>query len=129
MGLAIGWGVMAFGLWTLFRRSGATRPPNFGALFVGLALVHDLALAPLVTAFAAWVVPRLPAPARGVVIGAAIVSAALVLVSLPPILGAQPRDNPSLLPRDYPLGLVIALAAVWTAAAVGVALVRLRRAR
>lgn len=129
IGLAVGWSVTAFGLWTLFRRAGATDPLNFGTLFVGLALVHDLVFAPLVTAFATWFVPRLPERARPVVVGAAIVSGTLALVSLPPTLGERLPDNPSLLPRNYPLGLAIALAAVWTATGAAIALARFRSRR
>lgn len=129
IGLAVGWAIIGFGLWTLFRRAGATRPPGFATLFVGLALVHDLVLAPLVTAVAAWVGPRLSPRVRAPVAIAAIVSGALVLVSLPPLLGGRVPDNPSLLPRDYPGGLAIALASVWVLTGVVAVLGRLRGPR
>lgn len=129
IGVAAGWAVMAFGIWTLFRRAGATRPMNFGALFVGLALIHDLLLAPVVTVLAAWLGPRLPARERALVTGAAIVSGVLAIVALPPILGTQPADNPSLLPRHYPVGLVIALVSVWGVTGLAIALARLRSRR
>jgi hypothetical protein len=38
-------------------------------------------------------------------------------VALPPLLG-DPADNPTILPRDYALGLSLALAFVWAVAAV-----------
>lgn len=130
VGIAAGWAVMAFGIWTFLRRAGATRPANAWSLLVGLAIAHDLVLAPLVTGLAAWLVPRLPRRVRPAIVAAAIVSGILALVSLPPILGDQPGDNSSLLPRDYPAGLAIALASVWavTFAAVGVLRVRSRKA-
>ncbi len=129
VGLVLGWPLIGFGVWTLFRRSGATDPPNFSALFLGLALVHDLVLAPLVSALAVWVGPRLPARARAPVAVAAIVSGALVLISLPPLLSDGVPDNPSLLPRNYPFGLLVALAAVWAVTGAAVAIVRLRGRR
>jgi len=113
---ALGWAVIGFGLLTLFQRAGATRPVNVGALFLGLALAHDLVLAPLVTALAVALGPRLPRRARGVVLGGLSVSGVLVLVSLPVLLGDQPGDNPSLLPRDYPVGLLVSLALTWVVA-------------
>jgi len=127
LGLALGWPLIGFGVWTLVRRSGATDPPNFAALFLGLALVHDLVVAPLASALALWVGPRLPVRARAPVAAAAIVSGALVLVSLPPLFSGGVPDNPSLLPRNYPFGLAVALAAVWAVTGAAVALARLRR--
>jgi hypothetical protein len=124
---AVGWTVIAFGVWTVLRRSGATKPANFAAWFVGLALVHDLVLAPLVAGLAVLVGPRIPRWLRGPIVGGLIVSGALVLVALPPILGNQPADNPSLLPRDYTGGLVVALAVTWAAIAVAVWVSRRRR--
>lgn len=129
IGLVVGWAVMAFGLWTLFRRAEATRPTSFATLFVGLVLVHDLVLAPLVTAIVAWAGPRLAPPARAKVTAAVIVSGALVLVSLPPLLGGRVPDDPSLLPRNYPVGLAIALVSVWAATGALVLVRRLRRLR
>ncbi|HSD49218.1 MAG TPA: hypothetical protein VLE71_05240 [Actinomycetota bacterium] len=115
---AVGWTLIAFGLWTVLRRSGATKPANFAAWFVGVALVHDLVLAPVIAGIAVVLGPRIPARLRTVVTGGLVVSGALVLVSLPPILGDRPPDNPSLLPRDYGVGLLVALVAVWTSVAI-----------
>jgi hypothetical protein len=51
-----------------------------------------------------------------------------VLVSLPPLLG-NPAGNETLLPRNYPAGIAIALGVVWVVAAgaIGVGLRRARR--
>jgi hypothetical protein len=125
---AAGWAIIGFGLLTLFQRSGATRPANFATLFVGLALAHDLVLAPLVTALAVTLGPRIPRSVRGAVFGGLMVSGVLVLVSLPVLLGDRPGDNPSLLPRNYPLGLALSLALTWGAAG-AVALLAIRRRR
>ncbi len=126
---ALGWVVIAFGVWTLLQRSGATRPLSFGSWFVGLALVHDLVLAPIVAAIAVILGPRIPSRLRGPVIGGLIVSGALVLVSLPPLLGTRVVDNPSLLPRNYGTGLLIGLALTWSVIAVIAVAVRRRATR
>jgi hypothetical protein len=125
----VGWISIGFGIWTLFARAGATRPAGFAAWFVGLAVAHDLLVVPAVSLVAVWLVPRVPRRVAGPVVGAAIVSAILALVSLPPLLG-DPADNPSLLPRNYVAGLVVALVVVWGATAtwIGASLVRRRRA-
>lgn len=125
--LVAGWALVAFGVWTVFDRAGATHPSSFAAWLVGLAVVHDLLVAPAISAVASTVGPRLSARARGSVFAAAIVSVSLVLVSLPPLLGT-PADNESLLPRNYVAGLAIALALVWAATIVWVVARRRRRA-
>ena len=122
--VAVGWSIAAFGIWTLFDRRGATKPLNVAGLFVGLALVNDLVLAPLLSAIALALGRRLSPGVLGVVLGALVVSGTLVLVSLPVLFGDRPADNPSLLPRNYPLGLAVALVLTWS---VAVALVLLRR--
>jgi hypothetical protein len=126
--LVVGWTSIGFGIWTLFARAGATRPAGFAAWFVGLAVAHDLVLAPAVSIVATWLVPRVPRRVRGPVLGAAIVSGILALVSLPPLLG-DPADNPSLLPRNYVAGLIVALAVVWGATATWIVVSVARRRR
>lgn len=124
----VGWIPIAFGVWTLVQRSGATRPAEFAAWFFGLALAHDLVFAPLVAGLAVLLGPRVPPRLRGPIVVGAVVSGALVLVALPPILGDRPADNASLLPRDYGAGLLMAFAVTWAAVAVGT-WVRARRDR
>ena len=122
--LAIGGGCMGFGLISLFAKAGATNPANFAVFFIGLALVHDLLLAPAVIV-AAWLLRSVtPRPIRGVLFGALAVSAIVAGFSVPFVAGwgAQP-DNPSFLPRPYGLGLLVVLAWVWVIA-LGVAFVR-----
>lgn len=77
-------------------------------------ILHDFAFAPCVAALgytsrrlirAAWWKP---------VVGAAVCSATLILLAIPVFdtPGAKP-DNATVLDRDYPVGLGIALALVW----------------
>lgn len=120
---------MAFGLVSLLSKAAATRPLNFAVFFVGLALVHDLLLAP-VTLLAASGVRRVsPRTGRGLLLGSLAVSVIVVLFAVPMLFGwGDQPDNPSFLPRNYALGVAIALASVWgTAAAILVFRVRVRR--
>jgi hypothetical protein len=124
--LSIGGACIVFGLVSLFARSAATDPPNFAAFLFGLALVHDLLIAPAVIV-TAWVLRSLtPRAARGLLFAALAVSAIVAGFSIPFVAGwgAQP-DNPSFLPRNYGLGLLVVLAWVWVVA-IGLAFARRR---
>jgi hypothetical protein len=109
---------MAFGLITLFSRAAATQPLDVGMFLIGLALGHDLLLAPATIGIAAGLRRAFPHGVRGILSGALFVTAVVVAFSLPLVTGwgAQP-DNPSFLPRDYASGVAIVLAAVWGVAA------------
>jgi hypothetical protein len=113
----VGWAVIAFGLWTLLRRAGSTKPLSFAVLFVGLAVAHDLVFAPTVSLIGRIAGPRLSTAIRTIVFTAAVVSGALALVALPPLLG-DPGDNATLLPRDYAAGLLLSLAVVCATAGI-----------
>lgn len=126
---AVGWAIIGFGVWSLLQRAASTRPAVFAAWFLALVLVHDLVVAPSLSAIAAWVGPRVPGRWLGAVTAAAIVSGALLAVALPPLLG-DPADNETILPRNYVGGLVGSVALVWAVAlAVGWARGRARGAR
>ena len=117
--LAVGSVAMGFGLVSLFSKADATDPLNFTVFFIGLALVHDFMLAPATIATATGLRRASPRASRGLLFGALVVSAVVVLVPAPMLFrwGAQP-DNPSFLPRNNALGLGLVLAAVWGVAAV-----------
>jgi hypothetical protein len=117
-GLALGSGVMAFGLITLLSRAAATRPLDVGAFLIALALGHDLLLAPATIVIAAGLRRAFPHGGRGILSGALFVTAVVVAFSIPLVTGwgAQP-DNPSFLPRNYASGVAIVLGAVWGVAA------------
>ncbi len=112
-----GWALIGFGVWTAFARAGAVRPLSLGTWFVGLTLLHDLVVAPAISAAAVVIAPRLAPRVRGAVLVAAIVSAVLVLISLPPLLG-DPQGNATILPRNYLAGLAVSIVATWIVAAV-----------
>jgi hypothetical protein len=94
--------------------------------FLGSALLNDLVIAPLWIGLG-WLSARLlPRAARPAVVIGAAVSGVLTLVALPFVLGrgADP-GNPSFLPRDYGLTLLVLVLLVWVLTAVaGVVAVR-----
>jgi hypothetical protein len=130
-GLAAGGAVMAWGLLGLVRQAASTMPPAWAAWLLVTLLVNDLLLLP-----AAFAVARLtglaPAPWRPAVRAALAVSAVLVVLTLPAVLGGgrstQP-GNASVLPGDYPRALALLVAGVWAVAGAWVLARALRRAR
>lgn len=120
---ALGLALLGVGAWHLLERPGALISV---ALWAGVpVVVHDAVLAPLSVAAGRGGERWLPAGVRGPVLTGAVVSLGLAVVALG-VLGepGAEADNPSLLPRDYPLGLVSALAVVWALVALAVVLGR-----
>lgn len=116
--LLIGWAGIGFGIWSLIQRAGATRPTVFAGWFLGLLVAHDLFLLPIVAAVGVALRSRVSPGMRGAISGALAVSAILALVSVPALVGfGRQPDNPSLLPRNYVLGVGILLVLVWGTAA------------
>lgn len=120
---------MAAGAWGLVSEADRTRPADAARFVLGLAVAHDVLIAPLAV-LAGWVVARLvPAPARAPVQAALVASAFVVAFAFPFVRGyRRVATNPSILPRDYGRGTVAVVIAVWTVAAV-VLLAGLRRRR
>jgi hypothetical protein len=106
-----------------------TRPSSAGWL-IGSAAVHDLVLLPVV-GVVAWTLRRaIPAASWPAVRAGALVAGTLALVRWPYVRGyGASRGNPSLLPRDYTLGTLLAIAVILivTAVAATAAVVRARR--
>jgi hypothetical protein len=97
--------------------------------FIGSALLNDLVIAPVWIGLG-WLSARLlPRAARPAVVVGAALSGVLTLVALPFVLGrgADPA-NPSFLPRNYGVTLLVLVLAIWVLTAVA-ALVAVRRAR
>jgi hypothetical protein len=131
-GLALGVPVMAYGVRGAFVDAADTHPAELARWFVGLALVNDVVVVPLLLA-AAWALRRgTPAWAWPTLRAGLTVAGTLALVAWPFVRGyGQDPTNPSRLPRDYGAGLAAALAAVAvaTAAALATRAVARRRAR
>jgi hypothetical protein len=97
---------------------------------IGLAVVHDLVLAPIVSLVGLAVGRLLPRSAKGPVAAGLFVSATVTAVAWPAVRGyGRLPGNPSALPGNYARGLAVVLAAVWVAVAVAVAIRTLKSLR
>jgi hypothetical protein len=124
---AVGWAVIAYGLWGLVHHRLDTRPANLAKFAVGGAIIHDLVFAPLVLLAGVLIARITPGRVRGIVQAALIVSGSLVLFSLPLVRGyGHAAHNPTSLPHNYTANLAIVLTVVWVIAAVA-CIVRWRR--
>jgi hypothetical protein len=121
---------MAAGAWGLVSEADRTRPADAARFVLGLAVAHDVLVAPLVV-LAGWVVARVvPVSARAPVQVALVASAFVVVFAFPFVRGyGRVVTNPSILPRDYGRGTVAVVAAVWTVAAVALLAGQFRRRR
>lgn len=116
---AVGWGVIAFGLWGVFGNSLDTRPANLARFVVGGALLHDLVVAPVVIVLGVLLARAVPGRARAAVQGALVVTGILALFSYPLVRGyGLAANNPTSLPHNYALNLTVVLGLVWAVAAV-----------
>ena len=110
--------VMAFGGWGLLGHAAATMPAAWARWLAATLLLHDLLVAPALLA-AGWLVGRLSGGWRASVRAALVVSATVVLVTLPAFLGdgrtTQP-GNASVLPNHYGRSLALVLVPVWAVA-------------
>jgi len=121
--------VIAIGLRGIFAHHLDTRPTNLAKFVVAGALLHDLVVAPLVLVAAAGLARVVPARARSTVQAALVVTGVVALFSYPLVRAfGRAARNPSSLPHNYALNLLIVLGAVWAVAAVAV-IMRLRRSR
>jgi hypothetical protein len=111
--VVVGWGLMAVGALAVVRSDGSVPPLAFGRWLVGLAVVHDLVVAPVVFVVG-FLLHKAPLPAaRATVVRALVVIAIVVLFSWPLVAGwGRAPANPSIQPRDYGDGLAWVLAAV-----------------
>jgi hypothetical protein len=115
-GLAVGGAVGLIGLAGLLADAPQTMPVVFVAWLVGLVLVHDFVLAPLVNLAGRLLRDRAPEAWRWPLQLGLITSGVLVLAGVPLLVGVGRRTQPgnaSVLPGDYPLALVGVLAVVW----------------
>ena len=128
-GLALGVPIMAFGVRGILLDARDTHPAELARWLVGAALVHDLVLLPLAGALG-WALRRLtPARAWPAVRAGAVAIGTLALVAWPFARGyGASAGNPSLLPRDYVVGPLLA-GAVIAGATLAAALTRARPGR
>jgi hypothetical protein len=115
-GLSVGGAVGLFGLAGLLRDATKTMPLVWLAWLVGLVLVHDLVVAPLVLLAGRRLRGRAPEAWRWPLQVGLVTSGVLVLASVPVLVGVGRRtqpDNVSVLPGNYPLALAGVLVVVW----------------
>lgn len=121
VGLILGWGVMAYGIWGFLSDHRATVPARTVWWIAGTAVAHDAIVAPVATLVGLGLAALLPRWARGPV-AAAVAASGVVMVFSYPLLRHFGRraDNPSILPLDYPRNVAIVLSVIWAAAAIAV---------
>jgi hypothetical protein len=132
IGLTIGGAIGLVGLGGLLTEAAKTMPVVWLQWLVGLLLVHDVVLAPLVHLAGRRLRGRATEAWRWPLQLGLVTSGVLVLASVPVLVGVGRRTQPgnaSVLPGDYPLALAGTLAVVWLGVlALGVwGLVRHRR--
>ena len=123
-----GLGIVAFGLFGLLNARLVGSIGSWATYLIGGLLVHDALLAPFVVAASVVLIYAVPSRVRPALQGTLIVAGSVVLVAIPAVGGwGRIPTNPSLLPRDYGLGLAIAVGVIVIAGAI--AAVRAARRR
>jgi hypothetical protein len=115
-GLAAGTAIGLFGLAGLLADAAKTMPLLWLRWLVGLLLVHDFVVAPLVHLAGRRLRDRAPAGWRWPLQLGLVTSGVLVLASVPVLYGvgrATQPGNASVLPGNYPRALAGVLLAVW----------------
>jgi hypothetical protein len=117
-GLSVGSAVGLFGLAGLAVDSAKTMPLVWLKWLIGLLLVHDFLLAPMVHLTGRRLRDRAPESWRWPLQLGLATSGVLVLVSVPVLVGVGRRTQPgnaSVLPGNYPVALAGVLTVVWLA--------------
>jgi hypothetical protein len=116
---SIGWTVMAFGIVGALANENRSAPTETAAWILGMALIHDLVLAPAVFAAGIGMRRALPPRVRAAIQGALIATGVLVIYSFPLLRGYGRRpSNPTVQPNNYALGFAVVVAVVWLSSAV-----------
>ncbi|WP_433524093.1 hypothetical protein ACQPZ2_02320 [Nocardia pseudovaccinii] len=110
LGSWLGW----YGISALFDLP-PTDLDSIAIWFAGGILLHDAVFAPICAALGLTARHLLPRTWWAVTACGAICSVALVLIALPVLdRGDGMPSNPTVLDRDYPVGLAVALILVWS---------------
>lgn len=117
IGLAIGVPIMALGVRGAISEAARTHPPELARWVIGSALVHDGLLLPIVAAVAYLARRVVPDQIWPGVRWAMFTTAVLGLIGWPFVRGYGRSTNRTLFPRNYGMGLAVAIGLVWAAAA------------
>jgi len=134
VGLAVGLPVIAYGVRGMLVDTDRTHPAELARWIVGAAVVNDALVVPLAMG-AAWLARRItPARAWPPVRSGLLATGVMLLVAWPFVRGyGRDATIPSLLERNYAVGVAAAIGltwvavAVWTAVSIAVAIVVRRR--
>ena len=129
-GALAGWAVMALAVRGLLHFHRTTKPWAVARLVVGLDLVHDFVLVPVVLVVGVVVTRVVPARPRRALIVGLVLSGVVTLYAYPFVRGfGRSAATPSRLPNNYATGLVTVLAIVWVVVAVGAVVLSRVRSR
>lgn len=128
--VVVGGALMAWGGYLFIDATAAfDQRLNFVGYLVGAAVVHDLAVAPVVCGVGLLTARLVPGRARAPVQAGFIASGAVLVVAILPLRGtADAVGNDTIQPLNYATATLTALAIVWVAAGAWLA-VRLWRSR
>lgn len=120
-GVAVGAGVVAYGVIGLIDNTRTARLPSVAAFLLGAGIAHDFVWAPAAVALGALTL-RLPASTRAPVRVGLALTALLLLFTWPELHGyAGHARNPSALPLDYSRNVAATLIVLWIGVAAVVA--------
>ncbi len=122
IGLALGLPVIAYGVRGVFVDAARTHPGELARWIVGAAVVNDALLVPLAIGVA-WLARRItPARAWPPVRSGLLATGVVLLVAWPFVRGyGRDPTIPSLLDRNYAVGVAAAIGTTWAAVAVWIA--------
>ena len=118
--LVVGWAVIVFALHGMISEPSAN-PPNLFRLLVGLNVVNDAIVIPIVLVISLLVRRVLPRWAL-VPVQIGLFASAVVVLYAYPLLGGwghTARAGPSRLPHDYADSLAVVLGTIWVVCALG----------
>ncbi len=118
IGAVVGIAIMAFGVKGLLDAAPSTQPHQVGLSLLGLDLLHDAIVAPIVCFGGLLLTRFLPDRIRVPVRAGLFATAIVILVGWAALRGygrAQVPDNPTVDPLHYGTAVLTVLAVVWVA--------------
>ena len=122
VGLAVGLPVIAYGVRGVVVDADRTHPAELARWIVGAAVVNDALVVPLAMG-AAWLARRMTPARAWPPMRSGLLATGVVLLVAWPFVRGYGRDPtiPSLLERNYAVGVTAAIGATWIAVAVWIA--------